>query len=115
MGALTIVNLDFIMDPVAVAAGEWRWRKVGHYFGVPVSNFVGWFITGLITMACFSLAIQGWQDYHQIHRGLAENLLVYVLITLQAALRGAVYGIPKASLISLPLTLGLVLTLVIPR
>ena len=42
---LIAVNLDMIMDPVAVSPviQEWVWNNGGPYFGIPISNFIGWF------------------------------------------------------------------------
>lgn len=39
------VLVDLFIDPVAVAAGYWLWLKQGTvYFGIPLLNFVGWFV-----------------------------------------------------------------------
>lgn len=50
-GILTVA-LDLVMDPVQVREGSWTWLTHGAYFGIPVGNFVGWFIvTVLVTGA----------------------------------------------------------------
>jgi len=42
---LTAVVLDLFIDPVAVAAGYWVWFVEGTvYYGIPLLNFVGWFV-----------------------------------------------------------------------
>jgi len=38
------VIYDLFMDPVAVALGTWVWAKEGPWYGVPLSNFIGWFL-----------------------------------------------------------------------
>ena len=35
---------DVIVDPLAVRAGYWRWLSSGGLYGVPLSNFLGWFL-----------------------------------------------------------------------
>lgn len=37
------VIYDLFIDPVAVALDIWEWSRSGPWFGVPTSNFVGWF------------------------------------------------------------------------
>lgn len=37
------VIYDLFIDPVAVALNIWEWSKSGPWFGVPISNFIGWF------------------------------------------------------------------------
>jgi uncharacterized membrane protein len=54
LGALFFVYLDIIIDPVALLGDKWFLGKIygyperGVYFGIPISNFIGWFITGSV-------------------------------------------------------------------
>jgi uncharacterized membrane protein len=54
LGALLFVFLDIIIDPVALQGYRWflgqiyGYRQVGLYFGVPMSNFYGWLLVGLL-------------------------------------------------------------------
>jgi uncharacterized membrane protein len=56
LGALLLVYLDIIIDPVALRGDRWflgliyGYPEKGVYFGVPLSNFLGWFIVGLIAV-----------------------------------------------------------------
>lgn len=34
---------DLYLDPQMVAWDFWRWKKKGRYFGIPLSNYAGWF------------------------------------------------------------------------
>ncbi len=48
--ALTLI--DFVLDPVAAGPMElWRWDAPGVYFGIPWSNFAGWYVTSVVVMA----------------------------------------------------------------
>lgn len=40
--SVVAIDLDLLMEPVAVAAGLWRWTPPGGWLGVPAGNFVGW-------------------------------------------------------------------------
>jgi uncharacterized membrane protein len=44
ISALVATNLDMLVDPVVVATHAWFWVDGGAYFGIPISNFVGWFV-----------------------------------------------------------------------
>ncbi len=35
---------DAMVDPLAVRAGYWTWAGTGGLYGVPLSNFLGWFL-----------------------------------------------------------------------
>ena len=55
--ALVAWNLSF--DPLASTVRQaWIWRDGGSYFGVPVSNFLGWYLTGYIFFQLFALYLQ---------------------------------------------------------
>ena len=43
--AVVMTAWDVIMDPVMVRMGFWVWEVDGAYFGIPISNYVGWFVT----------------------------------------------------------------------
>lgn len=46
----TTTTFDFFIDPVAVKFNLWRWENFDFtYFGVPVGNFIGWFIIASTT------------------------------------------------------------------
>lgn len=40
------VVFDLVIDPGAVALGLWAWSSPGAYFGVPLSNYLGWAVAG---------------------------------------------------------------------
>jgi putative membrane protein len=53
MGALVMTVTDVILDPIMVAAGCWVWNADGTFFGVPVQNYFGWFITTFTILILF--------------------------------------------------------------
>ncbi len=62
LSALLLALIDVVIDPVALRGGRWFLGQIyyypepGLYFGVPLSNFVGWGIVGLIALAGYRLA-----------------------------------------------------------
>jgi putative membrane protein len=50
-GTLALLSLDLVLDPGAVHQGFWSYRHPGLYYGVPLSNFFGWVVSGLVGMA----------------------------------------------------------------
>lgn len=44
-GGLIMTSWDLVMDPLMVAGGHWVWGVDGAYFGIPLQNFWGWWLT----------------------------------------------------------------------
>ncbi len=51
LGSAAMTAWDLFLDPQMVGEGYWSWVRGGRYRSIPLSNFVGWFITGLGVMA----------------------------------------------------------------
>ncbi|MGD9701627.1 MAG: carotenoid biosynthesis protein [Acidimicrobiia bacterium] len=56
LGSFALAAWDLFLDPQMVGEGYWQWARRGRYRGIPLSNFVGWFLTGLAVMALLELA-----------------------------------------------------------
>ena len=54
LGSLLQTYLDIIIDPVALQGERWflgkiySYRETGYHFGIPLSNYSGWFIVSLV-------------------------------------------------------------------
>lgn len=54
LGSLFQVFLDIIIDPVALQGHRWflgkiyGYREVGDHFGIPFSNYAGWFLVSML-------------------------------------------------------------------
>jgi len=57
LGAAAMTAWDLFLDPQMVGEGYWAWARRGVYRGIPLSNFAGWFVTGVGIMALFELAV----------------------------------------------------------
>jgi uncharacterized membrane protein len=51
---------DLSLDPVwSTIVHAWIWRNGGAYFGVPISNFLGWYLTVYLIFQLFALYMRG--------------------------------------------------------
>ncbi|HEX6183429.1 MAG TPA: carotenoid biosynthesis protein [Pyrinomonadaceae bacterium] len=58
LAALLTTATDLVIDPLAAGRlGYWKWADGGVYYGIPFTNFVGWFVTALL--ACRVLGARG--------------------------------------------------------
>jgi putative membrane protein len=53
VGGLVMTAWDLIMDPIMVAGGNWVWDVKGAYFGIPLQNYWGWWLTIFTTFALY--------------------------------------------------------------
>lgn len=63
IAAFIMVAWDLSQDPVwSTIAHAWIWLRGGAYFGVPPSNFLGWYLTVYIIYQSFALYLRGRSD-----------------------------------------------------
>jgi putative membrane protein len=53
VGGLVLTAWDLAMDPMMVAGGHWVWEAQGAFFGIPLQNFWGWWLTTFVTFWLF--------------------------------------------------------------
>jgi uncharacterized membrane protein len=93
-GATLMTLLDVVIDPLTVLGDRWFLGKIyyyphgGLYFGVPLSNFAGWFLVGLTTIRLYQVA-EAWggsrldgRGIRQVARGGLLEPLLYLGILL---------------------------------
>jgi putative membrane protein len=55
LGAFLLTVWDLVLDPAmaheSLDVQFWVWDETGPYFGMPIKNFIGWSVTGLLFMA----------------------------------------------------------------
>ena len=51
--SLGLVATDLFLDPLAVSVHAWTWEEQGHYLGVPLRNYFGWFVVGFLIYSSF--------------------------------------------------------------
>lgn len=65
LGAALMMWLDVVIDPLAVRGDRWFLGRIfyypegGSYFGVPLSNFAGWFVVGVLIIGGHVLVERG--------------------------------------------------------
>ena len=55
VGGLAMTAWDLVMDPIMVAGGHWVWDVNGAYHGIPLQNFLGWWVTVFTTYVLYQL------------------------------------------------------------
>jgi uncharacterized membrane protein len=59
IAATIMVTWDLAMDPVwSTVLRAWIWVKGGAYFGVPLSNFLGWYLAVYVIYQLFALYLR---------------------------------------------------------
>ena len=59
MAALFMVMIDIVVDPLSVMGERWFLGRMfwydppGPYFGVPISNYLGWYLVAAVSVALF--------------------------------------------------------------
>jgi uncharacterized membrane protein len=88
------VMFDLFIDPIAVAAGYWVWFKPGRiYYGIPLLNYVGWFVLMFFAPLAWILIVRKrqWASYHKIAIALGSLLPLFVAsIVTSVLLNGAI-------------------------
>jgi uncharacterized membrane protein len=116
-GGLLMMLLDIVIDPIAVRGDQWFLGRIfyyadgGAYFGVPLSNFVGWALVGTACIGgylaltrngrgtrpefgmalyyavlAFNLAVTAW---------IGEWVLLGIGVLLHAATAAVLYGVRR--------------------
>lgn len=59
VSSFVMVMWDVCMDPLcSTIFGEWIWEDGGAYFGVPLTNFAGWFLTVFTFYLVFAIYLR---------------------------------------------------------
>jgi putative membrane protein len=59
MGSFMMVAWDLGMDPTSSTIRHlWIWQQGGGYFGVPLTNYLGWFFTVYVFFQLFALYLR---------------------------------------------------------
>jgi putative membrane protein len=85
---LVATSWDVIADPIATRAGYWSWSSPGGFYGVPVSNFLGWFLV----VTALSLAAR-WVWAHDFRAPRATSRIAVWLLPAMLLASALQYGI----------------------
>ena len=80
VASLIMVMWDFCLDPIkSTIEGAWVWEDGGAYFGVPVSNYFGWYLTMFTIYQLFSLYLYRVSANERVVQGRTYWYLVPVM------------------------------------
>jgi len=58
VAAFVVTQWDLVMDPPSATLDRaWIWHDGGGYFGVPLSNYLGWYLTVWLFFQAFAIAV----------------------------------------------------------
>ncbi len=92
-----MVMWDLTFDPTASTIKHfWIWEQGGGYFGVPLTNYAGWFFTVYVFLQLFALYLR-FRDGHQAAQPLprsyyAQAIIAYAVVGLTAVLSYLVFS-----------------------
>lgn len=96
IGSFVMVLWDLTLDPaVSTLGGWWTWEKGGGFFGVPLSNYLGWFLTVFVFMQIFAIYLSIWgreEGAAQPKGYFMQAIAMYVVVALQFVVNYAVKG-----------------------
>ena len=55
LASAALTAWDVFLDPRMAREGYWTWPGGGRYEGIPASNFLGWWLTGLGVLGVWAL------------------------------------------------------------
>ena len=97
LAAAWMTVIDLLIDPLAAGPlGYWVWADGGSYFGIPWTNFLGWFVVSLVI---FLLIPRSWRPRAAVRVVGASVVLFFGVIAL--ALDLVVPGAIAAGLLAL--------------
>lgn len=94
---------DAMVDPLAVRAGFWTWQSPAGFYGVPLTNFLGWFLVvtllSLVTRAVWARDLRA----PALTPRIVDNVLPGLLLgtTLSFAVLAAAAGLVLAALVGI--------------
>jgi len=79
IASFVMVAWDLSMDPVwSTIMHGWIWLQGGAYFGVPVSNFLGWYLTVYVIYQLFALYLRERPTYcHSFPSGYWQMAILF--------------------------------------
>src|ERR1700694_3281899 len=97
IAAFVMVMWDLTFDPRAsTSEHQWIWEQGGGYFGVPLTNYLGWFFTVYVFLQLFALFVRfrpGSQTFRTFPRShYAQALLTYAVMGLTPVLTFVIGG-----------------------
>jgi uncharacterized membrane protein len=107
LASLILVSWDLALDPaMSHATKYWEWGEVGPYYGMPLLNLAGWYVTGLLLMgALAALRSEAWIRPLP-HRWLGAYYLANLALPLGMSVAAGLWGAVAGTLVALAASYG---------
>lgn len=107
LASLVLVSWDLALDPaMSHATKYWEWGQAGPYYGMPLLNLLGWYVTGLMLMgALAALRSERWIRALP-HRWLGAYYLANLALPLGMSAAAGLWGAVAATIIALGVAYG---------
>jgi uncharacterized membrane protein len=98
IASAAMVMWDLTIDPTASTIHHnWIWEQGGGYFGVPLTNFVGWFFTVYVFLQLFALFVRFRRGGDEESQALpssyyAQAIITYAVVGVSAVLSYLVFS-----------------------
>jgi putative membrane protein len=75
--ALLVLIADLVLDPAAVSLKFWAYNYSSIFYGVPLQNFIGWIITGILAgIVC--LLVFGSESLKKMPRAIVSSFFLII-------------------------------------
>ncbi len=107
LASLILASWDLALDPaMSYATNYWVWGEAGPYYGMPLLNLFGWYVTGLLLMgALAALRAESWIRPLP-HRWLGGFYLANLALPLGMSAAAGLWGAVAATLAALGIAYG---------
>jgi len=112
VGALAMVAIDVVVDPVALRGASWWLGSIysyphgaGVWYGVSALNYLGWLVVGLALQLWVGLWLSGRREVSRPE--LIVSALLVVAVMVQSTVLALVLGIAPSAVLALALLGGL--------
>ncbi|GAA4336640.1 hypothetical protein GCM10023149_45660 [Mucilaginibacter gynuensis] len=75
LGAVVLVLLDYLIEPVAILFDYWQWQSAG----IPLKNYICWFLVSALMLAVFELFLFKKQGFVGLALLIAQFVFFIVL------------------------------------
>ncbi|MFB6307947.1 MAG: bisanhydrobacterioruberin hydratase [Haloarculaceae archaeon] len=78
----TVLAVDLVLDPAAVALGFWTYADGGVYYGVPLSNYAGWVLSATVSVLVIDAAFVRTELIERVRtcEFMLDDLVSFVLL-----------------------------------
>jgi putative membrane protein len=103
IGAVVMTAWDLVMDPMMVAGDHWVWEEPGAYFGIPIQNYLGWFVTTFVTFWLFLTLARIHPEQQDRSADSFKQLAVwsYAIVGVSTILTDFLFGLDGPALVGI--------------